>query len=87
MAEKIRYLRRTDMSIDCDVCGVHFDLITGGTCERCRRILCARHLHGSWLRRMIHEFRRPVLCGDCRAGRAIEPVSTPRSRAAARADG
>jgi hypothetical protein len=69
MAEKITYLRRTDLSTECDACGGRLDLMTGGVCERCRRILCARHLHGSWLRRMIHEFRRPVTCVDCRTGR------------------
>ena len=37
--------------------------------ERCRRILCARHLHGSWLMRMVHEYKRPVTCVACRAGR------------------
>ena len=65
--EKITTFRRTNLRIDCDACGTHFDLMTGGTCERCRRILCARHLHGSWLMRMVHEFRRPVTCVDCRA--------------------
>ncbi len=66
--EKINTLRRTDLRLDCDACRVHFDLMTGGTCERCRRILCAQHLHGSWLMRMVHEFRRPVTCVACRAG-------------------
>ncbi len=69
MAEKIRYLRRTTMSTQCDACGADFDLMTGGACERCGRILCAAHLHGSWLQRMVHEFKRPVTCVACRAGR------------------
>jgi hypothetical protein len=30
--------------------------------------LCSRHLHGSWWRRMVHEYRRPIECVDCRAG-------------------
>ena len=68
--EKIRALRPTDLRLDCDACGAAFDLMTGGTCERCERILCARHLHGSWLMRMVHEFRRPVTCVACRSGRA-----------------
>ena len=63
--EKINTLRRTDLRLDCDACGVHFDLMTGGTCERCRRILCRRHLHGSWLRRMRHELGGPSLCARC----------------------
>jgi hypothetical protein len=69
--EKIRYLRRTDLGTECDECEGRLDLITGGVCERCRRILCAAHLHGSWLRRMVHEFRRPVTCVRCRTGEGL----------------
>ena len=65
---KFSLLRRTDISTQCDACGAPLDLMTGGTCERCRRILCARHLHGSWWRRMVHEYRRPIECVDCRNG-------------------
>jgi hypothetical protein len=73
--DKVRYLRQTDLRLDCDACGAAFDLMTGGTCERCRRILCERHLHGSWLVRMVHEFRRPVTCVRCRAGGAARPAA------------
>ena len=66
--EKLHVLRPTDLRIDCDVCRTPFDLMTGGVCERCRRILCSRHLHGSWIMRMIHEYKRPVTCVACRAG-------------------
>ena len=75
---KFSMLRRTDLSTECDACGVGIDLMTGGTCERCRRILCATHLHGSWLRRMVHEYRRPVTCVDCRAGRTAAAPGTRR---------
>jgi hypothetical protein len=70
MADKIRYLRRTDLGTECDACGRRLDLMTGGVCTSCERILCSAHLHGSWLMRMVHEFRREVRCVDCRAGRA-----------------
>ena len=63
------YLRRTDLGTECDACGERIDLITGGTCERCERILCARHLHGSWLRRMRHELGGPAVCVRCAAER------------------
>ncbi len=68
MHHKIRYLRQTDLGTECDACGGRVDLVRGGVCEQCRRILCEQHLHGSWLRRMIHEFRRPIVCVACRAG-------------------
>lgn len=58
-------LRRTEMQTECDACGARFDIISGGTCERCRRILCTRHLHGSWLRRMRHEIGGPAVCLRC----------------------
>ena len=63
------YLRRTDLGTECDACGERIDLMTGGTCERCKRILCARHLHGSWLRRMRHELGGPAVCVRCAAAR------------------
>jgi len=65
MLFKQGYLRRTDLGTECDVCHERFDLMTGGTCERCRRILCARHLHGSWLRRMRHELGGAAVCPRC----------------------
>jgi hypothetical protein len=67
---------RTTMTTDCDVCGRHFDLIAGGTCVRCSRILCARHLHGSWLRRLVVDFGAAPVCVACRAG-----GGTPEPRA------
>jgi hypothetical protein len=65
---KMRMLRQSDMATECDACGERFDLMTGGVCERCERILCARHLHGSWLRRMRHEVGGAAICVRCRAG-------------------
>ena len=62
---KFRFFRPTDMATECDACGERFDLLTGGTCERCRRILCKRHLHGSWLRRMRHELGGAAVCPRC----------------------
>lgn len=58
----------TEMSTDCDACGARFDLVTGGTCVRCRRILCAAHLHGSWARRLLVDLGAAAVCSRCRAG-------------------
>ena len=57
------------MRTDCDVCGVHFDMVKGGVCSRCNRVLCARHLHGSFVRRLIADLGADATCLDCRAGR------------------
>jgi hypothetical protein len=73
--EKLRFFRDTTLSTDCDACGGRVDVIQGGVCERCRRILCFRHLHGSWARRLATELGAATHCVDCRAGRAVEAPS------------
>ena len=37
---------------ECDRCHVRFHIGAGGVCERCRKILCDNHLHGSLVRRI-----------------------------------
>ena len=63
--------QQTNMKTECDACGVRFDLIHGGVCERCKRILCFRHLHGSWFQRLRTDFGAAAICNDCRAGRTV----------------
>jgi hypothetical protein len=70
MTRRIRVFRRTEMATDCDVCGVRFDLVSGGVCTRCRKILCARHLHGSFFRRLLVDLGAPSVCVACRSGGA-----------------
>jgi hypothetical protein len=57
------------MSTECDACGRRFDLVKGGTCVRCRRILCEQHLHGSLVRRLMVDFGAKPLCVQCRSQR------------------
>jgi hypothetical protein len=59
----------SDITTDCDRCGGRVDLLKGGVCTRCRRILCYTHLHGSWLRRLLADLRNENVCVDCRVGR------------------
>jgi hypothetical protein len=66
MTRRIRLFRHTEMATECDVCGLRFDLISGGACLRCRKILCSRHLHGSWLRRLLVDFGADPICCACR---------------------
>ena len=49
------------------MCNKRFDLMKGGVCERCDRILCERHLHGSWARRILADVRGSSVCVSCRA--------------------
>ena len=59
--------RSSQVSTDCDQCRGRVDLIKGGVCTRCRRILCYRHLHGSWLRRLLADLGAATICVQCRA--------------------
>lgn len=64
---KLELFRSTDMSTHCDQCGGRVDLIKGGVCVRCRRILCYSHLHGSFLRRLLTDLGAETVCVSCRA--------------------
>jgi hypothetical protein len=64
---RIELFRSTDISTDCDQCGGRVDLIKGGVCVRCRRILCYRHLHGSFVRRLLTDLGAETICVSCRA--------------------
>jgi hypothetical protein len=64
---KLELFRSTDVTTDCDQCGGRVDLIKGGVCVRCRRILCYRHLHGSFVRRLLTDLGAETLCVSCRA--------------------
>lgn len=60
------FLRKSIFTTECDECGKPFPVNTGGVCERCRRILCAAHLHGSLMRRLAIAFGAQFLCVQCR---------------------
>ena len=76
---KIRLFQPSLLSTDCDACGGRVDQIQGGVCVECARILCYRHLYGSWLVRLRAEFGARTRCVDCRAGRrpAAPGVASP----------
>lgn len=73
----IQIFRKSIFSSECDECGRSFPVNHGGVCDRCRRILCNAHLHGSVVRRMAIAFGAPYRCVACRAGRTPPP---PRAR-------
>ena len=53
--------------VDCERCSRKFVVGVGGTCTRCRAILCETHLHGSFARRMlVNLLGRPAVCVVCR---------------------
>jgi hypothetical protein len=65
-----RVFRETEVKTNCDACGVFFDLLKGGVCQECRRILCGNHLHGSFFQRLKADITNKHVCVDCRrAGR------------------
>jgi hypothetical protein len=61
-----RFFMKSEMATECDDCGERFDLVSGGACFRCRKVLCSRHLHGSWIRRLMVDFGTEPVCTSCR---------------------
>lgn len=69
------FFRKSDVRTECDACGYRFDIVHGGVCARCRRILCYSHLHGSWIQRVRVDLGGEAVCVDCRRqGRASAPA-------------
>jgi hypothetical protein len=69
------FFRKSEMRTECDACDYRFDLTHGGVCARCKRILCYRHLHGSWVHRIVSDVSgRETICVDCRRGREPSPT-------------
>jgi hypothetical protein len=64
---KFEIFRSSQITTDCDQCHGPVDMVKGGVCEECRRILCYRHLHGSWFRRLITDLGARTVCVQCRA--------------------
>jgi hypothetical protein len=66
---KLRFFLASEMGTECEACGARVDLITGGICMDCRRVLCAAHLHGSRFRRLLVDLGAAPRCAQCRAAR------------------
>lgn len=64
---KIEFFRSSQLSTECDQCDGRADMIKGGVCTACRRILCYRHLHGSWARRLLADITGRTVCVRCRS--------------------
>ncbi len=65
-AGSVPFFRNSIFRTECDECHETFPVNTGGVCERCRRILCGTHLHGSLVRRVAIAFGAPSVCVRCR---------------------
>jgi hypothetical protein len=65
---KFEFFRSSQVTTDCDQCGGRVDMLKGGVCTRCRRILCYAHLHGWWARRLVADLGGSSVCVRCRAG-------------------
>jgi hypothetical protein len=61
-----KFFRETEVKTNCDACGLFFDLVSGGVCDQCRRILCKNHLHGSFTQRLKADITGKSLCVQCR---------------------
>ena len=67
----------TQMTAECEQCAGRVDLVRGGICLKCERVLCAAHLHGSVLRRVIADVRGTSICTACRRAAAAGARATP----------
>lgn len=65
--KSFQIFRNSQVSTDCDQCHGRVDLIKGGVCIKCRRILCEHHLHGSFVRRLLVDLGAASVCVRCRA--------------------
>lgn len=74
--------KKSIFNTDCDECGRPFSIEGGGVCERCRRILCGKHLHGSIPRRLAIAFGATPICVRCRSGEAPDTMSDASSGSA-----
>lgn len=68
------FFRKSIFFTECDECDRRFSVTSGGVCERCRRILCGVHLHGSIGRRIAIAFGASMLCVRCRAGESLAAI-------------
>jgi hypothetical protein len=64
---RLRFFLASEMGTECEACGARVDLITGGLCVDCKRVLCAKHLHGSRVRRLLVDLGAASRCVKCRA--------------------
>lgn len=73
------FFRKSIFFTECDECDRRFSITSGGVCERCRRILCGTHLHGSIGRRIAIAFGASMRCTRCRAGEPLETIQQKES--------
>ena len=65
--------RPSQLFTQCEECHRTVNLSGAGACPRCRRILCNRHLHGSFFRRLAVDVgASEPLCLRCRSGQTPE---------------
>jgi len=67
------FLKKSIFFSECDRCHVRFHIGGGGVCERCRKILCDNHLHGSLVRRIQVSFGAAPICVRCRSQKMAAP--------------
>jgi len=66
MTTPFRVFRRSQLHTQCEECHVVVDLTRVGACRRCKRVLCNRHLHGTFWRRLAVDLGAESVCLRCR---------------------
>jgi hypothetical protein len=69
IAWRVRMLMKRSPTVymECDRCGLPFEPMKGGLCQRCDRILCGADLHGDLLSRWRAALTGRSICVECRA--------------------
>lgn len=66
MTSPFRVFRSSGLWTQCEECRLQVNLSSAGACRRCRRILCNKHLHGSFVRRLLVDLGADAVCLRCR---------------------
>ncbi|MEK7403316.1 MAG: hypothetical protein AABZ80_13245 [Gemmatimonadota bacterium] len=68
MTSPFSFFRNSNLWTDCEACREKVNLSQAGACSQCRRVLCNRHLHGSFVRRLLYDIGlTEAVCAECRA--------------------
>jgi hypothetical protein len=70
VAWRVLMKRSPTVYMECERCGLPFEPMKGGLCQRCDRILCATDLHGDLFSRWKAALTGRAICVECRQSRA-----------------
>ena len=70
VAWRVLMKRSPTVYMECERCGLPFEPMKGGLCQRCDRILCSADLHGDLFSRWKAALTGRAICVECRRTRS-----------------